>query len=198
MASWEDLVRQKGQQLNNMVGPNSGMAQGTDQATNAAMMKLAALNQAGQQAPMQQPGTMPNQNIQPQQDLAAPNAASMTPQDAESRMNSMIQAPMTMQTVQAKLKAQADQDDAAEQHANMLQDQPMTGYSDYPKQPPAKFQSLKAKIKGSPADIRESMNGPQEVTPEMEKKLGYGAEDDEDEDKNTRASTKDTGTLGGV
>jgi len=171
-------------------------------------MKLQALQQAGAQSPMpQQPMPQGMSPIPQQQDLVAPNAPSMNQQDAQSRMNAMIQAPATMQTVAAKLRAQADQDDADEQHANSLQDEDMSGYTNVPstaqrqaaaRQPAAqKFANLKAKIQ-QPQDVRDTLHGAVEVTPELEKQLGYGSDDDEDDNKNTRGSTKDTGTLGGV
>lgn len=181
----ENFMRQNGgQQLQGAVGPNSPMAQGAENGINSMAMKQAALQQlAG--SPQAAPAPVP---VAPPQGLpipeVQPNAASMSPQDAQSRMGAMIQAPATMDQVAAKLRAQADQDAAAEQHANALQDQDMSGYSDYgkPAAPPAKFQQLKQKIQGKPQDedIRSSLKGPVEVTPEMEKKLGYNKDEDEE------------------
>ena len=206
---YEAWLRQHGgQQIQNMAGPNSPMAQGTDQATNAAMMKLAALHQQGSgAAPVPQGGMPPQQPIPlPQQDLAQPNAPTMSAPDAQSRMNSMIQAPLTMQQVQAKLRQQADQDAASEAHANSLQDDPMSGYSDVP----SRFAGLKQQV-GSPSssptsksptakiDIKDKTNRKQALSEDQEAALNKQLSgDDDDEDEKATAGVKQTGTLGGV
>jgi hypothetical protein len=57
---------------------------------------------------------------------------------------------------------------------------------------PRQFPNIQAKMKtGQPVtskDIRQTLKGPQEVTPELEKKLGYGSQDDDEDDNNKAGS----------
>lgn len=54
-----------------------------------------------------------------------------------------------------------------------------------PPPPPRQFPNIQKKIQaGQPVnsqDIRDTMHGVQEVTPELEKKLGYGSKDEDEE-----------------
>jgi hypothetical protein len=190
MPTYVDLLRQAGQQIQNNVGPNSPVAQGAEQAGNTAFnAKQAALRQlAGAPAPLAAP-----QAVQP-------NTQSMTPQDAESRMNAMITAPVAMDKAAAKLRAQANQDDAAEAHANALSDENMTGYSDYKPQEMTtqKFQQLRQQIqpKATP-NVRAQTSATKALTPEQEAAL-YPQDEDEDDEGTASAGVKQTGTLGGV
>lgn len=49
---------------------------------------------------------------------------------------------------------------------------------------PRQFDQIKQRMQPAapPPNIRDSLSGPVEMTPELEKQLGYGAKDDEDEE----------------
>lgn len=179
MASYEEMIRQKmGLPIQNM---SNQMGQQVDQAAQQKLQALQALS-AQQAPPPQAPMPQPMAPQPPPE--VQPNAASMNPADQQSRMRAMIQAPLTMDQVAAKLRAQADEDAVAEHHANSLADEDMSGYKDYHQAaaPSPKFQQLKQRLESKPQDIRAQLKGPQEVTPELEKQLGYG-DDDEEEKK---------------
>lgn len=192
------------QDIENYIRQNAGMpiqqgaAQASDavesgmnQAGQAAMaMKQAALQKlAGPQAPPPPPPqTPPVPNV-------LPNDPNMSPADQQSRMNAMIAAPLsggtdlTLDGAQAQRQKMLDMYNAASaEKAAGAQDPDMSGYSDVPKPNAARqFPHIQKKMKtGQPVtteDIRATMKGPQEVTPELEKKLGYGADDDDEEQR---------------
>lgn len=172
----EDYIRQ-----NAGVPIQQGAAQGSNAIENK-MHQAGAAAMAMKQAALQQLSGSPQQATPPPQAQpipdVLPNDPSMSPKDAQNRMGAMIQAPATMEQVAAKLRAQADEDAAAEQHANSLQDQDMSGYQDYGKPAPQKFQQLRQKIQSKPQSAPEQ-EGAVEVTPEMEKQL-FGSDEDED------------------
>jgi hypothetical protein len=132
------------------------LQQGAQHAGQAAddqimAMKQAALRQlAGNPAPPQPQAPAP----QPQLPISEvqPNAASMSAPEAQSRMGAMIQAPEAMEQAAAKLRMQAQQDAAAEEHANHLGEEDMSGYSDVPK---SRFGGLKSKLADDEDDERK-------------------------------------------
>lgn len=67
-----------------------------------------------------------------------------------------------------------------------------SGYADVPKPNQMRqFPTIQAKMnKGQPVnsqDIRQALKGPTEVTPELEKQLGYGDQDEDDDENKQRA-----------
>src|ERR1700730_9407603 len=102
MPTWEDLLRQKGQQMQ-QAGSNM-INQNIDQPMTA---KLNALQQ---QANPTVSAPVPGQIQPPASGVpeVLPNAPSMSPADAQNRAAAMVQAPLTMQQVAAKLRNQAD------------------------------------------------------------------------------------------
>lgn len=152
MATYEELIRQHiGMPLQQGA---QQLGQLTDQAAQAAQQKLAALQAvSAKQAPPQQ---MPQAIAQaPDQSEVLPNDPSMSAADAQSRQQAMLNAPLTMDQVAAKLRAQADEDAAQQAHQNSIEDQDMSGYTDVPSQvqKQARFKQLKQKV--APQDDEE-------------------------------------------
>ena len=185
----EDYIRaHAGVPIQNAVGQAADTAQTQlNQMGNSAMaLKQAALQQ------LSLDGSNSARSLNPQQAQpipeVLPNDPSMSKNDTQSRMAAMIQAPATMAQVEAKLKAQADEDEAAEQRANAMTTDPMNGYTrvlsrvqqEAAAHQPRQFNQIKQKIQGSPENIRDTFKGPVEVTPDLEKKLGYGKDEDEE------------------
>jgi cell pole-organizing protein PopZ len=164
MPSYEDLLRQNvGMPIQNQANQ---MGQQADQMAQQKLQALHALS--AQQTPPPQPMAPPPQPP-PQQPEAQPNSPTMSPADQQTRMQALTQAPLTMQQVAAKLRAQADEDAAHQASMNADEDDVEAHKSEY-KDYPSKFDRLKSKLNSS----------------------------DEDDDKNTRGSTRDTGTSGGI
>ena len=146
-----------------------------------------------------------------------PQGPKYSPQELEKmrqtesglREEAMMAGPEIMAKAAQKLRDQAAIDQKLEEHANELENpMDMSQYKKWSPDQPAfqppqpKFQRLQQQmqpIAPPPRDIRESLQGMVEVTPELEKQLGYGQrEEDEEELKNARGSTRDTGTYGGI
>lgn len=194
----EDWIRQNlGQPAQQMMGPGSAPAQNTD--AQAQAMKLAALH-ALSSNPQAQQG-LPSDQIAMQKAMAAkmsaqpgmnaaPNAASMSPQDAQARMSALAQGPDQMAMAAARLRQEGNQEQAHQNELNAYQDRDMSGYKDYHSsddaQAPRAFNKIQQKVKSQEPvttdDIRNHLKGMVEVTPELEKQLGYTSGDNEEKD----------------
>lgn len=179
-----------------------GVAQGIDNGVDAmrlaAMQKLSS-NPQGAQAMTPPPNPMlgGGQAGPAPKDMGIPevlpNDPSMSAADATTRMRAMIDAPMAMKNAAAKLRAQAALDQEHENHVNSLDSEDMSGYRDVPtsaqreaaSQAPPRFQNLQHKINTKQVinkdDIRDHLKGLTEVTPELEKQLGYGSDEEEEQ-----------------
>lgn len=199
------LRRKVGIPIEQTLGPQSAFAQGSDQAAAAIQNKLQAL-QGISAAPMGASDNLPLDASAPPDAMgASPTNRPFTGEERDLKINAMMNAPMAMEQAAAKLRAQADIDAANEAHANELEGpMDMSGYKPYPR-----FQELQKKVQGQPEmkqaekpkNIRDSLKGMVEVTPELERQLGYGPRDEEEDDnagKNMKYSSKETGTRGGI
>lgn len=193
--------RQFGVPIEETLGPQSALAQSAEQNAAALQNKLQALRgisgHAGAMAGNPQAGAAPDAMG------ASPRTAPFTDQERDLKIQAMMQGPEAMAQAAQKLRAQAAMDAQAEAHANTLEGpMDMSGYKDYPREP--KFQQLRDRMQPAPAaapakpDVRDSLSGMVEVTPELEKKLGYGAQDEEEEGPNKKGSSREVATRGGV
>ena len=187
---YEDMIHQQvGIPIQQATGQGANAVEGgIDQAGQAAMQKIALLKQMtdGSAAPQAAPPVPPIPNVQA-------NDPNMSPQDQQSRMQAMIAAPLSGGTSLNLDDAQAQRDKmlqmynaASAEKAAGSQEPDLSGYSDVPQQNAARqFPHIQKKIQsGQPInsqDIRATLKGPQEVTPELEKKLGYGSKDEDEE-----------------
>jgi hypothetical protein len=188
MSAWEDYLRQNaGLPIQQSVGQAGQLTD--DQILAMKQQAMQAMAASPSQAPNAPPipPTPPVPNVQP-------NSPSMTPQDAQSRMNAMIAAPLSGGAAldfdtAAKMRAANLAAQAPSQQATPSED--MSGYTDVPKPqaPGHQFPRIQAKVQKNKAaaqpDIRSTLHGAQEMTPEMWKKLGYG---DPEEDNNKAGS----------
>lgn len=180
MASWqdyEDLMRQQaGQPVEQAVGNAA-------QVADAKLQALRKMSQNLNGAPAQ-PGASPVGSPSPQMQMpipeVQPNAPTMSPQDAQARMQGMIAAPQAMANAAAKLRGQAALDQAQLDAFN--KDEDHSGYQDvHPvaRQFPKIQEKVQAKKPITSKDIRDSIApGMHEVTPELEKQLGYSDEEE--------------------
>lgn len=172
--------------------------------------RLNALNQVANPQIGSPNGSLPSSQSAGMADpgeQTLPNAPTMSPADAQNRMSAAIQAGPAMQQAAAKLRAQAALDQQAEDHANQIGDIDMSKYQPYQPQAlaPRQFPHIQAKMKsGQPVtteDIRATMKPGQALSEDQEAALNkqlHGDDDENEDGKNTRSATKDTGTLGGV
>lgn len=177
----EEMLRQQvGQPVEESVG----------NAANAADQKLAVLKKmaAGLNGAPAQPGMSPSMTPPPQYQMPIPevqnNAPTMSNADATTRARAMIDAPAQMAQASAKLNAQAAMDQTRMNRMNQEDDAfDRSQYKDV-NPVPRQFAQIQKKIVAQKPigakDIRDSLagSGMHEVTPELEKQLGY-----EDEEK---------------
>lgn len=179
MASWEDFARQQlGVPVQNIASGLGSLSDDQIALLKQKALHQAALNASGHMSPtMTLPGATPE---------VGPNSPSMSNGDAQNRMGAMIQAPQTMQQVEAKLRAQADQDALAEAHQNALEDEDMSGFRDVPKPGQQRFQQLKQQVapKPMPADPRSKTSPTKPLDEDQESQINnqLRPKDDEDED----------------
>lgn len=154
--------------------------------------KLNALQQASNNAAMQHMSanptmTLPSQQMQPGAPEVAPNAETMSPQDARSRMAAMISGPEQMQQADTRLRAQAQQDQAAEEHANHIGED-MSGFTDVPKPGMRQFPQIQKRVQAqqpvTSQDIRSMTSPTKALSEDDEAKINksFESKDDEDQD----------------